>query len=110
MCRTEDLLNELREVQNEISKIKFAKDTNYSVYNEKIRKEYEFTMYSLNMICDGRGSIEMFANDGYYKKLRGLIQLLLDFASDVANDKANTELLRILQDKERLLKKELAIK
>lgn len=107
---TEEILRELREVQNRISKIKFAKDTNYEIYNEQIRKNYEFTLYTLQEICTGRETIGRFANDGYDKKLRGLVQLLLDFESDVSNDKANTELLRILREKEKLLKEELGIK
>ena len=110
MRNTEEILIELREVQNKISQIKFVKDTNYERYNDTIRKEYEFTLYSLHDICDGRDTIGRFAAEGYDKKLRGLVQLLLDFESDVANDKANTELLRILRDKEKLLKEELGIK
>lgn len=110
MRGTEEILKELREVQDKISEIKFVKDTNYKVYNEQIRKDYEFTLYCLHEICDGRETIGRFAYEDFGKKLRGLVQLLLNFESDVANDKANTELLRILRDKEKLLKEELGIK
>ena len=110
MRSTEEILNELREVQGKISEIKFVKDTNYEKYNDIIRKEYDFTLYSLHEICDGRESIGRFATEDYNKKLRGLIQLLLDFESDISNDKANAELVRILQDKEKYLKGELGIK
>jgi len=109
MCRTEEILKELRKVQDEISKIKLIKDTNYEKYDEVLRKE-EFTLYSLYMTCLGKCTIGAFANNGYDKNLRRIIQLLLDFESDISNDKANAELLRILKDKEKILKEELGIK
>ena len=110
------ILNELREVQDEISKIKFVKDTNYEKYNKIIGGKYTTLIDTLSDIGEKRASIGVYSDIGAvppysrFLHLKEFVQLLSEFISDVENDDKNATILKGLQKKEKALKDELGIR
>ena len=109
MRKVEEVLNELRDVQERISSCNDTIYTDFSKYDNEL-KEFTPVIEALEHISTGTLSMDYLAHSGRHKQLRDLTHILISFASDVANDMANNETIRILKVKEKILKDELGIK
>lgn len=114
MRNTEEILKELKAVQDEITKAETAKNIDCKKYDEELKK-HEYTLCLLHDISRGSSTIEKTFVDTYDAKgsclkLVSAMRLLVDFTDELSNKFENELLLAELKQKEQLLKSELGIK
>ena len=114
MRNTEEILEELKTVQDKIAKAETAKNIDCKKYNEAL-KNHEYTLELLHDISRGSSTVERTFVDTYDAKnsclkLISAMRLLVEFTDELSNKFENELLLTELKQKEQLLKSELGIK
>lgn len=114
MRNTEEILKELKAVQDEIAKAEAVRNIDCKKYDEAL-KNHEYTLCLLHDISRGGSTIEKTFIDTYDAKnsclkLISTMRLLVDFSEELSNKFESEFLLIELKQKEQLLKSELGIK